>query len=74
MRDTLARLIQPATCDHKIRLVMSAKHADRYDPETGGIIPGSVYEMWQTCGLRPRHEGELSASVDFGGAAQTGSP
>ena len=58
MRAFFARLIQPPSCGHKIKLVMSTRHMDTYDPDTGTITPGAEYKLWQTCGLRPGHAGE----------------
>ena len=66
MRDALARLIQPPTCGHKIKLVMSHKAMDVYDPDTQTIIPGAEHKLWQTCGLRPGHEGEHGGYQRFG--------
>lgn len=66
MRAWLARLIQPPTCDHKLRLVARYKAMDAWDPETSTVIPGPTTETWQTCGLRPGHAGEHGGWQRFG--------
>ena len=64
MRSWLARMLTPDFCGEKLRLVMSHKAMDTYDPETQTIIPGAEHKLWQTCGRRAGHEG------DHGGAAR----
>lgn len=58
MRAWLARWIIPPFCDHKLKLVMSSRGMDTFDPETGKITPGTEIKIYQTCGLQPEHDGE----------------
>lgn len=66
MRALLARLLQPTTCGHKLRLVASHKAPDIWNPDTQLIIPGPTFKTYQECGLRPGHEGEHGGWQRFG--------
>lgn len=57
VRKLLARLVCPRTCGAKLRLVMSHQSTS-YIGDSGEIIDPPRSELWQTCGLRPDHDGE----------------